>query len=365
MVTLSTIIANLRASGSIPANETPRVLYAIMPIASRSANMGKESIQQHTQATKANQHSTQCVLKYDVRNNTRNDHEQQLTWHTLSGILETLRTDSTWVDDSVISGAYGNYQYGVRFTSGSSANGEGQRMDTSVNLSDASAMTAMAVFELDNWVPSIIASQWDTNSSLSSWILAPSTAQQYGEGGDGFRFWFQTPDAVTAAQLNLSPLPASGERVQIVARYDGTQANEADRVTIWYATGSMQALVTGSMTIFDLFGTTTIPTTLPSTTTLMSVGGATYSTAAGMNGMLYDLVIWRSALSNADVLSLRSAGLPIDPTILNVTASHHWLMGNGIGDSGTRINDAAGGISGSLTNGGDPASNPFITTSSL
>jgi hypothetical protein len=283
----------------------------------------------------------------------------------LSSVLETLRTDSTWVDASVISGAYGSYPYGVRFTSGSSANGEGQRMDTSVDLSGATALTFMAVFELEGWNPSIIASQWDTNSELSSWILAPSTAQQYGVGGDGFRFWFQTPEAVTAAQLNLTPLPPSGSRVQIVARYDGSQALEADRVRMWYATGSMQTLITGSMTIFDLFGTTTIPTSIPSTTHDMSVGDATYATAAGMNGILYDFVIWRSALSDANILLLRANGLPIDPTILNVTSSHHWLMGNGIGDVGTRINDVAGNVTGSLTNGGDPASNPFIVTSSL
>jgi len=253
----------------------------------------------------------------------------------------------------------GSYSYvrAVDFTS-NAADGDGQKMNTTLDLGGGSNYTFMVVVRPDNWTPCVFASQWGTENS---WILVPSDAPTYGAGGDGYRLWLQNGATIAAAQLNLSPLPASGSLVQIITSYDGTQALEANRVRMWYASGSQASLTEGTITIFNPFGPSEIPTAFQASVVDTQIGGASYSTAIGINGLMYDFAIWNSTLTPAQILTLRASGAPTNPSLIS-GLSNWWRFGNGPSDAGTSIIDVVGGLTGTLTNEGNPATNPTIIT---
>jgi hypothetical protein len=257
---------------------------------------------------------------------------------------------------------YGLFSFAVDFQS-NAEDGNGQKMNTTLDLTGGNAYTFCGIFRLDaGWTPFVLASQWgDVPSTENSWILAPADAATYGAGGDGFRMWFQNGSTIAAAQLNLSPLPPTGSTVQIVVRYDGSAVAESDRVRMWYAINSDASLTEGSITIFDPFGPSEIPTSLQASTIDTQIGGASYSTARGLSGLFYDFAIWNILLTPTQILSLRSNGYLTDPELIS-GITNHWRFGNNPSDAGTTIVDSIGSFNGTLTNEGNPATNPTIVS---
>lgn len=290
---------------------------------------------------------------------TYNDIRRFFNNKVISSNLRSYSFSGSGAGQSVPPPASYTYNNAVAFTS-TAADGNGQKMNTSLALNQGQNYTFCMVVQAQVWTPCVYASQWgDVALTENSWILAPSDAATYGAGGDGFRMWFQNTGSIAAAQLDLSPLPANNSRVQIVVRYDGQAALEANRVRIWYASGSTSNLIEGGVSLFYPFGPSSVPQNLQSSSINTQIGGASYTTAAGLNGLFLDFAIWDRSLSPAEILSLRSSAAPTNPELIT-GITHHWRFGNNPSDAGTTIVDGIGGFNGTLTNEGNPATNPAI-----
>ena len=232
-------------------------------------------------------------------------------------------------------------------------------MDTTASLGGATEFTVSLFVRLDTMVASFGVGQWGTGYPNNAWISAPADSGTYGPGSDGFRNWFDTASFPTQGQWgNTLTAPVV---LHHVARYNGAGATDADRLRVWgaaYESGT--AIDSWGEKTLVYQGSPAIPSALANGGSLpnIMVGGAQYSTAQDINGLVGMVAIWDSALTPAQIAGLHDSATrqPTDPTALAPTwwwqptaadigasgltdrgsggANGTFASGNGVGDAG-------------------------------
>ncbi len=152
--------------------------------------------------------------------------------------------------------------YGVEFMGGTN-DGQGQRMlADGATVGGEERVILSSYFEVGSQVPCVLASQWATDSGQNSWILAMTRDGEYAAGGNGLRWWMQSS---TPIAYEYEVTLVQGQRVHVVIDYNGGEAVEDDRVSMYISIdGSTFEEV--ALDRYEHFGATTPPTALPTST---------------------------------------------------------------------------------------------------
>ncbi len=201
-------------------------------------------------------------------------------------------------------------------------------VDDYVDIGNLSAISNTSTFSVSTWFKTNnISSQtflWSQGSG-SSQLFAPSISTKD-------LIVFSGSSSIFVRRNNVFN---STDWFNLVVVYNGSLTN-AERIKLY---------LNGSLLVTSVSGT--IPTTTPTFTTNVKIGGITYLTNYTFNGNIDETSFFNNALSQTDVNTIYGSGVPSDvSTISGIT---NWYR-CGDGDTAPTLTDNIGSNDGTMTN---------------
>ena len=237
---------------------------------------------------------------------------------------------------------------------GQSATGQGGRADSDVLMSPAGLTTLTASYyclirdeDRLQWGMG----EWGQDGpNESCWIWAPSSSAEYGAGNDGMSFWFERADNPSRAYFGRDV--AEPYIMHGVARFDGNESAQEDRLRIWLAMYSLDG------DVIEAWGEKTVQIAfMPVPDTLLArpnglgihVGGATYSSAYDADGLIGLAAAWDTAIDPAVIAAMHDPATR-QPTAISLVGTDpvYWMQPTA-GDLGASAIANRGTAGGTIT----------------